>query len=82
MRIALHPATKSGGRPAGELGPQAARVVSPEAADHVTIAVGLTAQMDAINPFDFFLEPINGVVVGGDHIIEVGVDVFPADSAV
>ncbi len=29
----------------------------PEKTDHLTVTVDLTAEMNVINPFDFFLEP-------------------------
>ncbi|MEJ0024839.1 MAG: transglutaminase family protein [Rhizomicrobium sp.] len=34
-----------------------ARIVVPEKTDHLTVTVDLTAEMNVINPFDFFLEP-------------------------
>ncbi len=34
-----------------------ARVVVPEKTDHLTVRVDLVAEMNVINPFDFFLEP-------------------------
>lgn len=34
-----------------------ARIVVPEKTDHLTVAVDLIAEMNVINPFDFFLEP-------------------------
>ncbi|MBV9569156.1 MAG: transglutaminase family protein [Hyphomicrobiales bacterium] len=34
-----------------------ARIVLPEKTDHFEVEIGLTAEMSAINPFDFFIEP-------------------------
>lgn len=34
-----------------------ARIVVPEKTDHLTVQVDLTAELNVINPFDFFLEP-------------------------
>jgi uncharacterized protein (DUF2126 family)/transglutaminase-like putative cysteine protease len=34
-----------------------ARVVVPEKTDHLTVTVDLTAELNVLNPFDFFLEP-------------------------
>ncbi len=34
-----------------------ARIVVPEATEHLTVTVDLTAELNVINPFDFFLEP-------------------------
>ena len=34
-----------------------ARVVVPEKTEHLTVTVDLTAEMNVLNPFDFFLEP-------------------------
>jgi uncharacterized protein (DUF2126 family) len=34
-----------------------ARILVPEKTDHLTVTVNLTAELNVINPFDFFLEP-------------------------
>ncbi len=34
-----------------------ARIVVPEKTEHLTVTVDLTAELNVINPFDFFLEP-------------------------
>ena len=34
-----------------------ARIVVPEKTDHLTVTVDLVAELNVINPFDFFLEP-------------------------
>src|SRR3974390_764653 len=34
-----------------------ARVVVPEKTEHLTVTVDLTAEMNVLNPFDFFLGP-------------------------
>jgi uncharacterized protein (DUF2126 family)/transglutaminase-like putative cysteine protease len=53
-----------------------ARVVVPEATDHLSVIVNLTAELAVINPFDFFLEP-EAEVFPFDYAPEVLEDLRP-----